>query len=224
MRAALNWDALSLFLQKVLVGAGAHPRFVREEIQLYVAGAKLSQELGLRIEYQRGQVRVAARAGRSYNRGVRPRGAMKILLAIDDSVFSQAAIKAVIEQIRPEHDEVLVLTVVDLLNYFNTEKNAEASFPNIEQIRLARLAEASRLVEQAAASLRAAGFETTVGVSEGDPKFRIIETAENWNAGLIVVGSHGQKPFERALLGSVSDAVVHHAPCSVTVIRNNSPH
>jgi hypothetical protein len=38
MRPAVNWDALSLFLQNDLAGAGAHPRFVREEIQLYVAG------------------------------------------------------------------------------------------------------------------------------------------------------------------------------------------
>jgi nucleotide-binding universal stress UspA family protein len=47
----------------------------------------------------------------------------------------------------------------------------------------------------------------------------IVEEAEKWGADLIVVGSHGQGLWSRALLGSVSNSVVHHAPCSVFVGR-----
>lgn len=147
---------------------------------------------------------------------------MRILLAVEDSAFSQAAVQAVIDQIRPDHAEVLVVTVVDLLNYFTSEKSAEAYFPHIEKIRLTRLEEASTLVEKAAASLQAAGFNATVGVSEGDPRTRIIEIAENYHADLIVLGSHGRKDFDLAPLGSVSEAVAHHAPCSVAIIREIS--
>ena len=40
-----------------------------------------------------------------------------------------------------------------------------------------------------------------------------------WKADLIVVGSHGYPTWERLLLGSVSQAVVSHAKCSVEVVR-----
>ncbi len=68
---------------------------------------------------------------------------MKILLAIDDSRFSEAATQAIIEQIKAEDAEVRVLTVVDLINYFTSEKAAEAYIPNITEVRLARLIQAS---------------------------------------------------------------------------------
>lgn len=144
---------------------------------------------------------------------------MKILLAIDDSTFSKAATQAVVSRIRPEDAEVVVLTVVDLMNYFTDEKTAEALIPNIEKTRLSRLHDASELVERAASLLRTAGFRVTVGVSEGDPRVRIVEKAEDWKADLIVMGSHGRKGFDRALLGSVSEAVARHAPCSIAIVR-----
>ena len=51
------------------------------------------------------------------------------------------------------------------------------------------------------------------------PKTAILDEAENWQADLLVVGSHGYPTWERLLLGSVSQAVVSHAKCSVEVVR-----
>ena len=48
-----------------------------------------------------------------------------------------------------------------------------------------------------------------------------IEEAQNWGADLIIVGSHGYGFWSRALLGSVSNAVINHAPCSVLVVRGS---
>jgi len=56
----------------------------------------------------------------------------------------------------------------------------------------------------------------------GSPDGRIVETAEEMAADIIVIGSHGYKQWERLLLGSVSDSVVHHAPCSVLVVRSQT--
>jgi nucleotide-binding universal stress UspA family protein len=53
----------------------------------------------------------------------------------------------------------------------------------------------------------------------GRPAPAILDEAEEWGADVIVVGSHGNGFWTRALLGSVSDAVVHHAKCSVLVVR-----
>lgn len=144
---------------------------------------------------------------------------MKILLAIDGSKFSEAAVLTVTERIRSEDAEVRVLTVVDLMNYFTTEEAAKAYVPQIEEIRQDRLKKAKELIDRATRLLQAAGFKVSGGVSEGDPKARILGAAEEWGADLIVLGSHGRKGFDRALLGSVSEVVARHAPCSVEIVR-----
>ncbi|NEO26744.1 MAG: universal stress protein, partial [Kamptonema sp. SIO4C4] len=53
----------------------------------------------------------------------------------------------------------------------------------------------------------------------GEPGPRICEAAENWNADLIIVGRMGRTGLAEALLGSVSNHVVHHAPCTVMVVQ-----
>src|SRR5215213_10982752 len=56
----------------------------------------------------------------------------------------------------------------------------------------------------------------------GSPEQSIVAEAEDWGADLIVVGSHGYGFWERMFLGSVSNAVVHHASCSVLVVRKSA--
>jgi nucleotide-binding universal stress UspA family protein len=56
-------------------------------------------------------------------------------------------------------------------------------------------------------------------IAPGSPRTVILDEAEKWHADLIVVGSHGYRAWERFLMGSVSQAVVSHAKCSVEVIR-----
>ena len=53
----------------------------------------------------------------------------------------------------------------------------------------------------------------------GKPASEIVRTAKEWPADIIVIGSHGRHGIQRALLGSVAEAVVRHAPCPVLVIR-----
>jgi nucleotide-binding universal stress UspA family protein len=57
-------------------------------------------------------------------------------------------------------------------------------------------------------------------IIEGSPKRVILDEAERWNADLIVVGSHGYGILDRLLLGSVSQALALHAPCSVEIVRS----
>jgi len=147
---------------------------------------------------------------------------MKILLAMDDSPFSEAALHAVIERFKPQGAEVRVITVLGLMNYFTSEEAAKAYLPEIEEIRRERLKQAEQMLQRAARLLQAAGFTASTGISEGNPKNRILHVAEEWHADQIVMGSHGRKGFEHALLGSVSEAVVHHAPCSVEIVRPRS--
>ena len=55
--------------------------------------------------------------------------------------------------------------------------------------------------------------------TEGDPGHEIIRVAEEENADLIVLGTHGYTGWKRFTLGSVAEFVVKHAPCAVFIIR-----
>lgn len=52
----------------------------------------------------------------------------------------------------------------------------------------------------------------------GKPAHEIVRTAKDWPADLIVIGSHARHGIKRALLGSVAEEVMRHAPCPVLVI------
>jgi len=83
---------------------------------------------------------------------------------------------------------------------------------------------AERVVQTTVEKLKSL-FNEPPGISTdvlfGSPDSRIVETAEEMEADLIVIGSHGYNAWERLLLGSVSNSVVHHAPCSVLVARGS---
>ena len=65
----------------------------------------------------------------------------------------------------------------------------------------------------------AAGVNTEYTQLTGNPGRMICELASNWSADLILVGSRGLKGLKEMFLGSVSNYVTHHAPCSVLIMR-----
>ncbi len=64
-----------------------------------------------------------------------------------------------------------------------------------------------------------AGVETEYTQLTGHPGRTICELAHNWEADLILIGSRGLKGLKEMFLGSVSNYVTHHAPCSVLIVR-----
>ncbi len=142
---------------------------------------------------------------------------MKILLAIDDSKYSEAVKQAVVWQFRPEQTEVCVLHVVAPLIIIPYSYVGQVE--NVEAAQQERLKEGKELVKRASQSLSKSGFKVQTVAEEGDPRTEIIDYAAHWNADLILVGSHGRKGLDRFLIGSVSEAVLRHAPCSVEIVR-----
>ena len=143
---------------------------------------------------------------------------MRILLAIDDSRFSQAAIETVIEQARPQDTDVRILHVVESPPLL-VAREMGGYEPALETALESQKQNAEALVMKAAELLRARGLKVAAALEVGDPKSKILDVAEEWRADLIVVGSHGRRGFERFLMGSVSDAVARHARCSVQIVR-----
>ncbi len=140
---------------------------------------------------------------------------MRILLPVDDSKFSDAAVTSLIAQFRPKDTQVLVLHVVEPVTMSEPPQMSKGYSPELED----RLPEAHEIVDRVSITLSSAGFVVTTMVKIGDARSTILEEAEVWHADLIVLGSHGRTGLERFFLGSVSDAVARHAHCSVQIVR-----
>jgi nucleotide-binding universal stress UspA family protein len=140
---------------------------------------------------------------------------MKVLVAIDDSKHSEAAITALANYFKPQTTEVRILHVLAPVTLFAPPQMARGYAPELEQ----QAAQLRALVEKCAQQLRAAGYAVATAVETGDVRETIIDTASNWHADLILLGSQGHKGMDRLLLGSVAESVVRHAHCSVLVVR-----
>jgi nucleotide-binding universal stress UspA family protein len=64
-----------------------------------------------------------------------------------------------------------------------------------------------------------APYELATELLRGDPAFAILDAAARHRSQIIVIGSRGTKAIKRFLLGSVSEKVLVHAPCSVLIVR-----
>jgi nucleotide-binding universal stress UspA family protein len=79
------------------------------------------------------------------------------------------------------------------------------------------------MLKQITETLTARGIATEFTQSFGDPGRAICELAATWEADLIAMGRRGYKGLKEMFMGSVSNYVVHHAPCSVlTVYKPNA--
>ena len=131
---------------------------------------------------------------------------MKILLAISGSHDESAdPIDAVASFPWPHGSEIRVLTVSAVF-----EPAMVGVLPGVPAIP--DVGEAQLEADSEA--------KMTEGIAlEGHPETAITDYAKEWGADLIVVGSHNRSLTERSLMGSVSQSVVKHSPCSVLVIK-----
>src|SRR5215469_6524079 len=98
---------------------------------------------------------------------------MTLVVAIDDSKFAEAAIHAVISQIRKDHTQVLMLHAVDWSDFMPTPFPVVGQEPmfsthQLESIIESETKKAHDLVKTAAERLRSAGFEANTSGREGD--------------------------------------------------------
>jgi nucleotide-binding universal stress UspA family protein len=151
---------------------------------------------------------------------------MKLLLALDDSPFAPVVLDTVASHFRPEATDVRVLHVLEWpaplpLSLAFAEGASAAA--DVVAFHDAARHHAGELVAHASSSLRAAGFAVTDEVREGDARQAILDCATEWQPDVILMGSHGRRGLGRFLLGSVSEGIVRHAPCSVYVVRPGQP-
>lgn len=146
---------------------------------------------------------------------------MKVIMAVDNSRFSEIAVQSVADRPWPRETSFKIIYVIRRLSLFPTV--LEQANPRISEVRRAMLDSAQMSVDRAANMLRERFGPSSVSceIVEGHIAQTIINHAREWPADLIVVGSHGYSAMQEMLLGSVSRDVATHAQCSVEVVRKS---
>lgn len=147
---------------------------------------------------------------------------MKILIATDGSEFSKAAIEKCCQMLSLENTSIKIISVAETVTPLATEPFT-ISAQYIQETRAAVIkqtesfaAEAKALIQEKCAG---GNVELSTETLVGSPARAIVEEAQSWGADLIVTGSHGYGFWGRVVIGSVSQAIINHAPCSVLIVR-----
>jgi nucleotide-binding universal stress UspA family protein len=143
----------------------------------------------------------------------------RILCPTDGSKYSLAALHSVAHRPWPKDSEVKVISIPEPFMPLGQFPNIE--FKEVEESNAAAVEDAKKYAVEAAEILCKAGLKAVVQtpLSRDADVQEIVKIAESWGAQLIVMGSHGRRGFDRMTMGSVSEGVALHAPCSVEVIR-----
>jgi nucleotide-binding universal stress UspA family protein len=145
----------------------------------------------------------------------------RVLVGVDGSERSEEAVQCLrsfplpvgceirVVTVLPPSEELNPMPILLPLGYGCRNTDSLAAHQQEVEHHLRRLAE----------TLIPAGKRTAVEVWRGDPALALIQGAEKNEADLIVVGSHGYSAVERFFMGSVSEKVLRHAPCSVMIVK-----
>ncbi|KAL2914180.1 hypothetical protein HK105_206271 [Polyrhizophydium stewartii] len=143
-----------------------------------------------------------------------------VAIAVDGSAHSDFSIDWAARNLLQPSDRVVLLNVrpfadmsmfggAPFLEYGQAAADQDAFFK----------AESHKLLKQKAADLHARGFHVSAIALRGDAREELVFKVAELAADVFVIGSHGRGVFGRAMLGSVSDFVVHHVACAVVVTR-----
>lgn len=143
----------------------------------------------------------------------------KIIAAIDGSETSKRAFDEAIRLAKEIDAEIHVIYVVD-----SPAMLYGVGFYDPAELKKAFVEEGSLLVREATETLAAAGVRGDTAIvdaqaANGDVVTAIAQEATRWGADLVVLGTHGRRGVQRALLGSVAEAFIRVAPAPVLLVR-----
>lgn len=150
----------------------------------------------------------------------RPRPVKRILVAVDGSAGSRAALGflSIFELVREAEVailHVLPTSVVPGRRRTRASLRGEPADPE----RRKRLADAEAMLAESAAVVADAEHPAVRLISGGDPAEEIVKSARSRDVDLVVLGARGLRTLGRLLLGSVSETVLHHTDRPVVIVR-----
>lgn len=155
----------------------------------------------------------------------------KILVAIDNSAFAQQVFEEAVSLAKATNAHLMLLHVLSPMDEGYPAPpvfpSADSVYPALHTDNLERQRyQWERFEQQGLGLLRSqweiatdAGVITEFTQHIGNPSQVICDVALTWKADLIVIGRRGFSGFKELLLGSVSNYVMHHAPCSVLTVQ-----
>ena len=129
---------------------------------------------------------------------------MRVLLALEANAAGEEIARAAAVRPWPSGSSFCLLNVVD-------------PYP-LPLVDVAKK-EARKSLGKAAAYLSAAGWPTQIEVMIGSSRRIIHRFAKDWQADLVMVGSHGLSAVTRLFMGSTAQSVLRHTPCSVEIVQ-----
>src|SRR6185369_7199274 len=190
----------------IVMGARGHSVF---------GGRLILGSISQRVLYE---ARCSVRIARASDDDDKP---VRLLIGVDNSADSNAAVEAVCSRHWPRGTEVGLLAVVDTVMPLTSNPSEPSATKWIEVADERNWNQVREIFEPAAQRIRSAGLHAEVLIRRGNPADEILEEVHTWGADCIFVGARGTRGIERLLLGSVSSAVSTRAHCSVEVIRPN---
>lgn len=152
-----------------------------------------------------------------------PMNLHKILIAVEDSRYSDMAADYGFELAKKLQAEVGLLHVNEVpvtTPYSTVDPIIFNESPLVMPEMIDALKDSSqRLLNRIATTF---GQDVTIYrfIKSGNPIDEILLTAEEWNADLLILGTHGRTGFDHFIAGSVAEKVVRKSKCPVLIIPN----
>jgi nucleotide-binding universal stress UspA family protein len=140
----------------------------------------------------------------------------RILVAVDDSEPSDAAVAFALDLAAAHNSRLFCCTVVDTGELID---KATTYGYDPESLMASLHAGAAELIAAKTAGAAAAGVTVEPIVVEGDAAEAVLKSAADKRAGLIVVGTHGRRGLRRLFIGSVAENIIRRSGVPVAVVR-----
>lgn len=135
---------------------------------------------------------------------------MKIMVCHDGSENAQQALDEALRIFKPNNPEIILVTVV--------EGPADASSVN-EELTEKMVQERHDFLKKTSDMVARRGFDVDAIMAVGDARAMILETVNQKNPDIVVIGKRGTGVIKEMVLGSVSAYLVRHVKCPVLVFH-----
>lgn len=187
-----------------LIVLGSHSHSLLERVFFGSVAQKVTAEAACSV-----------RVCRQHLAGTAPR----VMIAVDGSEDSEAALRTVAARTWPIGSEFRLLTVID------PRMETAVAWPTFSAGRFVQASDETgrewvcRMIEEASRILFDAGLNVSTFIYDGDPKQVLVRAADEWKAHTIFLGARGLHHGNRLFLGTLASAVAARAHCSVEIVR-----
>ena len=144
----------------------------------------------------------------------------RVIFTTDGSKFAEESLPYAVDLAKQCGAELEILSIIENPVFYGTPEATalyDAEFYRSLAAELEKLAQGA--VDRARKQAAEAGVMASAKIRRGSPADEVVGEAKDWQADAIVLSTHGRTGLGRIFLGSVANAIVHHAPCPVLLHR-----